>query len=81
MTDDTDEERIERMAVAISIILKDNCVAGPMNRARVFECLNALGLVAGMIVEALPNDIERRRAVTFILEVFKMAHTEGGDPP
>lgn len=81
MTDDTDDERIERMAVQISNILRENCEKGPMIRARIFECLNALGLVAGMIVEALPNDIERRRAVTFILEVFKMAHTEGGDPP
>jgi hypothetical protein len=81
LTDDTDDERIEKMAVQISIILKDNCIAGPMSRARVFECLNALGLVAGMVIDALPNDREKRRAAIFMLEAFKMAHTEVGDSP
>jgi hypothetical protein len=81
LTDDTDDERIERMAVQISIILRENCEKGPMNRTRIFECLNALGLVGGMVIEACPNEREKRLAATFLLEAFKMAHTEVGDPP
>jgi hypothetical protein len=70
--EDTDMDRIEAMAIQIGNIVRVNCERGPLARARVFEGLNALGLVADMVINAIPEDREKDIARKFLIEVIRL---------
>lgn len=60
MSDDIDRARVEAMYERMMVIMRDNYLAGPTSRDRVFEALNALAVCAGITI-AETGDWETRQ--------------------
>jgi hypothetical protein len=55
--DELDRDRIERLATAILLPIRENYILGPVSRDRVYEALNALACSAGWVIRGT-NDPE-----------------------
>lgn len=56
MKEKLDEEKVERISVEIMEIIRANFKAGPSDRMRVYENLNALAIAVGTIIAGTGSD-------------------------
>ena len=69
MSEPIDEERVNRIIEPILVALRENYIAGPMSRDRVYESLNALAFCAAWVIRGCDRDPD---AILFFSKAFEM---------
>jgi hypothetical protein len=67
MNTELDQERIEKLLVAILAPIKENYERGPISAFRVYEALNTLAAAAALVIEGCDNP----KAREFFEKAFK----------